>query len=236
MIIGSGLMAKAFKEHRKPLDDVCIYAAGVSNSACSDQREFEREQARMLAAIRQQPDTALFVYFSTCSIDDPSAKGSPYVVHKTRMESLVRERARYLIFRLPQVAGSTPNPHTLLNHLFARIIRSERLEIWGGATRNIVDVEDIVRIAANLIIAEQACNETINIAAPRCYWMLEIVTTMGKILRHAPIFDIIDKGSSYDIDTSRISAALERCGITFGDDYLDQVIRKYYGVISDGRN
>jgi len=236
MIIGSGLLAKAFEVHQKTLGDACIYTAGVSNSACTDLREFEREQSRLKGTIQQQPSSSLFVYFSTCSVEDPSVQRSPYVVHKSRMESHVKERARHLIFRLPQVAGSTPNPHTLLNYLFARIIRSERFEIWGGATRNIVDVEDIVHVATDLITVEQACNETINIAAPRCYEMLEIVTTIGRVLNHAPIFDIIDKGCGYNIDISRISASLERCGINFGADYLDQVIRKYYGATADGCN
>ena len=45
------------------------------------------------------------VYFSTCSIEDPSAQDSEYVKHKIRMENRVRERESYLILRLPQVAG-----------------------------------------------------------------------------------------------------------------------------------
>jgi nucleoside-diphosphate-sugar epimerase len=232
MIIGSGLLAKSFGIHLKTQDDVCIYAAGVSNSSCTDHREFEREQTRLLDAFRHLPGPVLFVYFSTCSISDPSAQGTSYVEHKTRMETLVKERSRYLIFRLPQVAGRTPNPHTLLNYLFARIIRSERFEIWGYATRNIIDAGDIVRIASDLINVDGACNETINIASTRCYGMLEVVTAMGRVLNHTPIFDIIDRGSSYDIDTSRISASLERCRIYFSNYYLDQVLWKYYGVTS----
>ena len=230
MIIGSGLIAKAFSQCLNTLDDICIYAAGVSNSGCSDLSEFEREQVRLLEAIQQQPAETLCVYFSTCSIYDPSLKDSPYVLHKIRMESLVKECDRYLILRLPQVVGRTPNPHTLLNYLFARIIRSERFTIWGGATRNIIDVEDVVRVASDLILVEGACNETIDIANTENYDILDIVKTMGTVVNRQPIFSIINKGNSYYIEASRISASLERCKLFFGVSYLEEVIRKYYGV------
>ena len=230
MIIGSGLMAKAFSGRMNTMDDICIYAAGVSNSGCSDLSEFEREQVRLLEVIQQQPAETLCVYFSTCSIYDHSLKDSPYVLHKIRMESIVKKCDRYLIFRLPQVAGRTPNPHTLLNYLFARIIRSERFTIWGGATRNIIDVEDVVRIVSDLMLVEGACNETIDIANTENYNILDIVKTMGTVLNHAPIFSIIDKGNSYYIDASRISASLKRCKILFSVSYLEEIIRKYYGV------
>lgn len=232
-IIGSGLLATAFQGVAEHLGNACIYAAGVSNSGCSDLREFAREQERLLAALDRQPAETLFIYFSTCSIDDSSARTSPYVAHKINMESIVAARGRYLVFRLPQVAGTTPNPHTLLNYLFARIIRSERFEIWGGATRNIIDVNDIVHIAIDLIRTEHACNETINIANTRRYSMPELVTTMGRVLGHTPIYDVVDKGHSYHIDVSRISAALKRQHLVFNDNYLEQVIQKYYGQWRD---
>jgi len=43
------------------------------------------------------------------------------------------------------------------------------------------------------------------------------------------IFDIIDRGTGYAVDIDRIQAALHRCRLSFPEDYLLQVIRKYYG-------
>lgn len=229
MIFGTGLIARAFIPYRQALSDACVYAAGVSNSSCTEPREFERERQRVTEAMETTPDESLFLYFSTCSTDDPAVRESGYVRHKLAMEQLVRQRDRHLILRLPQLAGNTPNPHTLLNHLYARIVRSERFAIWRGATRNIIDVDDVARIVTDLVVSENACGETINVANSRSYGILEIVRAIEETVGHRAIFDIIDRGAAYTIDTTRIQAALDRCRLSFPEDYLPRVIRKYYG-------
>jgi hypothetical protein len=231
MIIGSGLIAMAFIDSgAHTLRDTCFYAAGVSNSGCQDEREYLRERARLNAAMDGCRAGERFVYFSSCSIEDPASRDSAYVQHKIRMENLVRERrARHLILRLPQVAGNTPNPHTLLNYLHARIARSERFHIWGGATRNIIDVDDVVKITMDLIATEGANAETINIANPRSTVMTDIVHALERVLDTRAVFDILDKGARVPIDTGRISASIRRCAIAFGDAYLGNIVEKYYG-------
>ena len=98
MIIGSGLIAKAFIDGgAHALRDTCFYAAGVSNSGCQDEREYLRERARLNAAMDGCRTGERLVYFSSCSIEDPASRDSAYVQHKIRMENLVRERARHLI-------------------------------------------------------------------------------------------------------------------------------------------
>lgn len=230
MIIGSGLIARAFIDSgAHALRDTCFYAAGVSNSGCQDEREYLRERARLNAAMDACQAGERLVYFSTCSIADPASRDSAYVQHKIRMEDLVRARARHLILRLPQVAGNTPNPHTLLNYLHARISRSERFHIWGGATRNIIDVDDIVKITMDLIATEGANAETINIANPRSNVMTDIVHALERVLDTRAVFDILDRGARVPIDTGRISASIRRCAIPFGDGYLGNIVEKYYG-------
>ena len=229
MIIGTGLIARAFIPHLDTLGGACVYAAGVSNSSCDDPREFERERGRVAEALTAAPAESLFLYFSTCSVADPAMRESDYVRHKLAMERIVQQRERHLVLRLPQVAGNTPNPHTLLNHLYARIVRSERFAIWRGATRNIIDVEDVARIVKDLVVSEKACGETINVASTRSYAILDIVRSIEEAVGHNAIFDIIDRGAGYTIDTDRIQAALQRCRLSFPEDYLPRVIRKYYG-------
>ena len=43
MVVGNGLIAKAFSHHANN-PDVIIFASGVSDSACIDYREFNRER------------------------------------------------------------------------------------------------------------------------------------------------------------------------------------------------
>src|SRR3954452_3643005 len=105
MIIGSGLIARAFAARESALDSICIYAAGVSNSTCRDALEFARERERLGAALAATATSNRFVYFSTCSIDDPWSASSAYVAHKVAMEVLVRGHDNHLIVRLPQIAG-----------------------------------------------------------------------------------------------------------------------------------
>lgn len=93
MVIGSGLIARAFvRGGANALAGACFYAAGVSNSGCRDEREFQRERARLDAALAGCPADTRLVYFSSSTIGDPSLQHSDYVQHKLRMEERVRAR------------------------------------------------------------------------------------------------------------------------------------------------
>lgn len=228
MIIGSGLLARAFAPHFAESKEHCVYAAGVSNSNCTDQREFDREQNRLKEAIEQHRSLDLFIYFGTCSAYGSPDLASPYVQHKIKMEKLVVGHPKYLILRLPQTAGKTENPHTLLNYIFARIARSERFQIWKNARRNIIDVEDVARIARCLILEEGVRRECVNVANIYDCAMDEIVRVMERVVGKKAIFDSIDKGDSYPIDTRRVQEFAKRCGVVFGPEYLEGIVKKYY--------
>lgn len=229
MLIGSGLLAQAFSSSFAQRDDVWIYAAGVSNSACTDLNEFARERQRLSEALNRAKLSDTFIYFGTCSVSDPEAQHTPYVQHKLAMENLVSAHPCHLILRLPQVAGRTPNPHTLLNFLHACISRSEAFPLWRNAKRNIIDVVDVVAIALCLIEDKTARNITINIANPVSYSMAEIVGAMEKVIGKRAIYNIVERGSEYTIDTSAMQPLLNKAGVKFGEGYIERVIGDYYG-------
>lgn len=231
MLIGSGLLAQAFAPTFSHREDVCIYAAGVSNSGCTDAHEFARERQRLADALQQAKHADVFVYFGTCSVADPKAQDTPYVRHKLAMEQLVSAHPRHLILRLPQVVGKTPNPHTLMNFLYARIVRSEAFSLWRNAKRNIIDIADVVSIACQLIADKTARNITLNIANPVSYPMADIVGAMELVIGKRAIYDIVEHVSEYPIDISAILPTLSKAAVKFGDNYLIQVIRKYYGKV-----
>ena len=52
------------------------------------------------------------------------------MVHKKEMESLVRLSKDSVIFRLPQVVGRTPNPDTLTNYFYKRIMFGANFQVW----------------------------------------------------------------------------------------------------------
>lgn len=229
MIVGSGLLAQAFSALYNTHTDIFIYAAGVSNSSCTDIHEFDRERDRLNAALHTYAKVDAFVYFGTCSVADPEAQATPYVRHKLAMEALVKTHPRYLILRLPQVAGRTPNPHTLLNYLYARISRSESFTLWQHARRNIIDVSDIVAIARIFIDSPDARRITLNIANETSYTLPEIVAGMERITGKRAIFNGVQRGSGYAIDITATQPAIGLAGVKFGPDYLDRILEKYYG-------
>lgn len=229
MLIGSGLLAQAFAPAFSQREDVCIYAAGVSNSGCTDPHEFERERKRLAETLQQARHVDAFAYFGTCSVADPEARNTPYVRHKLAMEQLVSAHPRHLILRLPQVAGKTPNPHTLLNFLYARISRSEAFQLWSKAERNIIDVDDVVAIARRLITNDTLRSATLNVANPVSYPIPDIVTAMEKVVGKHAVYEVSQRGSGYPIDIRAILPVLDATGVKFGNGYLERVIGKYYG-------
>lgn len=211
MIVGSGVVASALQDR----SGLILYAAGVSNSRCTDADEFKRDRERLESHLHRE---GLFVYFSTCSTAD-----SDYVIHKRELEALVKDRGDYLICRLPIVAGKTTNPHTLLNYLHSRISRSERFDVMVDARRNVVDVCDVSQLV-RWLIREGAKNETVNIAAPHDYSMPQIVAAFEEHLGKPAFVREHPGGDAEVIDTTRIKDA----PMYWGGDYLGDVIRRHY--------
>ena len=56
----------------------------------------------------------------------------------------------------------------------------------------------------------------------------ELISIMGKCIRKKSVFDSLDFGEIYSIDTSRIRLVVENSGIIFDQNYIERVIRKYY--------
>jgi nucleoside-diphosphate-sugar epimerase len=229
MIVGSGLLARGFAAQYQRRSDVCIYAAGVSNSNGTDMYEFSRERARLVLALQAADDIGVFVYFGTCSVADPEVRHTQYVQHKLAMEQLVAEHPHHLILRLPQVAGHTPNPHTLLNFLYARISRSEAFSVWCNAYRNIIDVDDVATLAGLLIENQAMRRRTLNLANPCSYSMLEIVRAMEHVIGKPAVSDLVERGGKYTIDTTIMLSVLTQTQIHFDEHYLNRVLKKYYG-------
>lgn len=214
VIVGSGMIAEAFSRARGMRGTV-LHAAGVSDSTCTRQSEFERDESRLHESLKTP---GLFIYVSTCSVEN-----KPYTHHKMEMERLVQERGDYLIVRLPTVAGRTTNPHTLLNYLFSRIQRSEGFDLFVSARRNVIDIADAASIL-EWLVREGAHNEKVNIAAPVDYSITEIVRNFEIITNKKAVTTKIDSGDAQDIDVRRIADA----NVDFSGDYLGRTLRRYY--------
>ena len=229
MLIGRGLLARAFAAHYEHDENAVVFASGVSHSQCEDEAEYIRETALLRSSLERHADARLFMYFSTCSIFDPSARHSRYVAHKLQMEDIVSAHRAHLVLRLPIVVGSGGNPHSLLSHLAQRIEAGQPVEVWENAGRYLIDIDDAAAIARDLADTEHARNERINVAAPHDVAVIDLVNVLGRVLAKQPVCRLVEKGSRYGVDTERIRLSVARLGIGFDRCYVERVLRKYYG-------
>jgi nucleoside-diphosphate-sugar epimerase len=228
MIVGKGLLAHAFQPHFGETPDVVVFASGVSNSLETRTEEFARESI----LLRQQlhAESKRFIYFSSCGVTDVEHELSPYMRHKRSMESLVLSAPNGLVLRLPQVVGRTENHHTLTNFLRDHILSSEPFTVWTRAERNLVDIDDIVKIAVRLVTELPTETTVVSIAAARSLLMPKIVEIFERVLGKAANCSYVNKGTPMVIDTTVVESLSTKLGIDLGDGYIERVIAKYYAV------
>ena len=140
MIIGNGLIAKAFVDNISH-DDYIIFASGVSDSNETDVREFIREHSLLRNTIEQNPNKKL-IYFTSVLAETIS---NAYYIHKNSMEKTIKLQAKdYIIYRIPQLIGKTGNKFNLVHYLKEDITNEKDIVIYKDIIRSILDVDDLV--------------------------------------------------------------------------------------------
>jgi len=121
MIFGSGSIASALTVR----EGVTFFACGVSNSLCTDPKEYERERDTLKKAYNFNRNNRL-VYFSTLSIYD---KDTPYTRHKIQQEEWIRYKCnKYCIVRIGNITWGN-NPHTIINSFKTRLAKNQHIDI-----------------------------------------------------------------------------------------------------------
>jgi nucleoside-diphosphate-sugar epimerase len=226
VVVGDGMMAKAFATFAED-PQVVIFASGVSDSTETAAAAFQREED-LLGRVRAQHRDALLVYFGTCSVFDPDSRYTPYVLHKLRMESLLEASpGPWLVLRLPLAVGPGHRGRTLVRFIHQRIVRHELFEVWGGSTRYPIDVEDVVRIARQLIGERSNWNRRINVAL-RSFPVLEFVRALETVTGMNAKFTLLPKGHHYALECPEIDRLADELRLDFSAGYLERVLRKYF--------
>lgn len=228
MIVGGGLIANLFKQN--DLKNVIFFASGVSNSLETRKEEFLREENLIHKTISENPDT-IFVYFSTCSIYDSSKTGSDYVLHKLKMEQIVKNSCTdYLILRVSNAVGNGGNPNLLMNYLTRSVRDGETINVHTKATRNLIDADDIKKITLSLL-ENQELNKIVNIAYPQNYTIIEILEIIEQFYHKKIDIHLIKSGSGYDINITDIESYFVENVLTSKEIYLKNILKKYYSVV-----
>lgn len=230
MIVGNGMLAKKFGAFEND-PGIIIFASGVSDSSTHLQTEFDREKQLLLSQV-DLAKSATLVYFSTCSIYDESLKNSAYVKHKLEMEKLIEENfSSWIIFRVSNPIGFTANRHTVFNYFIQHIKEGTRFQIWTNAERNILDIDDMYVACCFYLQQPSMRNKKIDIANPANYSVSEIVQAIEKHFGKIGNYEKVNKGGGPEIDQQAMEALFRNLNISFGADYLDHILKKYFKTV-----
>ena len=225
MLIGNGMMAKAFEYYERH-DEIIVFASGVSDSKETNESAFNREELLLKDVINKNQEK-LLIYFGTCSIYDPSVNKTRYVMHKIKMENLIKNRcSQFYIFRLPQVVGPTRN-QTLVNYLFTSILNNKKIDIYKYSTRNLISVDDVFMTASYLVENKIYLNEITNIATPNNTPVVDIVKIIEDITGLSLRYNLVNCGQPVSIDIEKIQSL--NIGFDFfHPKYLKNILRNFY--------
>lgn len=238
-IIGNGFISTSFRRCETEHPDVLLFGAGVSNSLCEDAREFRRDADLLYSAIRhcQRHDLRL-VYFSSAGMvygnyerevreDGPVFPRSAYGRHKLAMESVIRmSGVRHLILRLSNPVGPRQQPHQLLPALYAQVQRGF-VEVWSGAHRDLIDIDDVVALSEALLVAGCDC-DTFNLASGQAVRVEAIVDYLEQRLGVFVLRNYIDRGDAYNVCIDKLRSRLGPALFDqFGPRYYQQVLDKH---------
>ena len=221
------MIANSFASY-KDNEGIIIFASGVSNSKDTRDDNFLREFQLLKQTLKDYPDK-IFVYFSTCSIQDDDLALTPYVIHKKNVEEYIKKNApKHYLFRISNLAGVSNNPYTLLNYFILNILREQPLTVWKNAYRNIIGIDDMYALVNYFLQEKKNINSTINIANPENYSVPKILACIEMHLNKKGIYNEIERGDNYKIDTSIIDPVINKLDIQFHDDYLSSLLKMYY--------
>ena len=225
MVIGNGLLAKAFKKYEDN-EQVLIFASGVSNSKENNPDSFKREIDLMKSMDRDKT----IVYFSTCSVYDFQVQNTEYVKHKYLMETIASSYFRKsIIFRLPTVVGKTDNNNTFFNFFKKQIESNIPLRLTEGTTRYLIDIDDLSNILPHIIDRhieeDKSCK--MNIAFDNKLEVVDLVNMMMEILNKRVPVSFDSGGFSYEIKNSDFKEHLQSINYLEPENYTYKLLKKY---------
>ena len=217
-VIGSGLLARAIASAAETGPDAIICASGVPDSQCTDESAFRRERTLLHDLTgRARARDAVLVYFSGAPVygrvsrlrveTSDATPETPYGRHKLECENLVADSgARHLVLRLPNVVGPGGNPRQLVPSLVAQTLNGS-VVIKTDATRDLLDVEDLVSIVAALL-RRGIHNTILNVASGVSTSVPRLAEVIAETLGISPLVLSTAGGDNQEFSTAKVRALL----------------------------
>jgi len=223
-IIGTGLLASGFQENQLDInfEGHLIFASGVSNSLEINDNLFQREINLLVHSISVHHNKKI-IYFSSTSI---CGNNSKYAMHKRDIEKIIKKSAKkYLIIRCPQVVGPTLS-RTLVSSFVDQIYKGKLLEIQKYAKRDLIDINDVVRLTSVIANLTRNSNLIINLCTGNQIPAVKIAEEIASILGKNLNIKLIDRGDSLISDASDLRKYINKDDIIFNENYWKKVIKK----------
>ena len=228
-VIGNGMIAVAFSSSCFQRS-VVIFASGVSNSGEVRSSEFEREEALLRKVLEENPGSEI-VYFSSTSV--LFAHHNAYSRHKKNMEELIANSAEsFFIFRLPQVVGMVLN-NTLVSYLARSCMERHCVEVYTHAVRNLIDIEDVVRIVGFLVNHRLGLGSAQTLASGCNVRVPDLVNEVRGLLGVPCEFNFVPKGDDQTVSVDFLREHLNADDPVLRDDYWVQVLRKNVPLLKE---
>ncbi|MEU5581774.1 NAD-dependent epimerase/dehydratase family protein [Streptomyces huasconensis] len=236
-IVGNGFLARHLRALAGRHSGTTLLAAGVSWASHTSPADFAREAALVeekIAACLASGDR--LVFFSTASTgmygtvdgpgreDHPVVPCTPYGAHKLALEErLHASGVDYLALRLGHLVGPGQPPHQLLPTLL-RQMGAGTVYVHRGATRDLIDIGDVVTIVDRLLAADLS-REKVNVASGHAVPIERIIDHIEERTGLVPRRVHRDVGGHHTISTDKLRALVpETEAMGFGPDYHRRVL------------
>jgi nucleoside-diphosphate-sugar epimerase len=243
-IIGGGFLAQSLKPIAERHPDATVLAAGVSSTSVISPKAFLRE-ATLLGELLDKCAVSgrRIVFLSTATSgmysgldgagreDAPVSPVTSYARHKLALEqAITASGVDHLVLRLTHTVGAHQRAHQLLPSL-VRQIRSGHVTIYRGASRDLIDIVDVVRIIDALLAADVS-RTVVNVASGYAVPAGDIVDHIERRLGVVAEKDYVDQpdGRPVAIDKLIRLAPITRT-MGFGRDYFRKVIDRHLPLV-----
>lgn len=230
-INGNGFIAKNLRKIIIP-KNFFIYAAGVSNSSSKNKKFFKRELNQFKNYLKKIKTNDVIIYISSTTLENKSLKNIQYVKNKLKIEKIIQRQIKnYIIIRLPQIVGKNNNKYTLTNFIFNCFKKNKELALWQNSIRNIIDIEDLIKIIEKYLNNKPKINSIINICNPRSIEVSKLIYIFSKILKKNIKTKIIKKNNkniNYKNFKKNTLLPSKYYKIINYNGYYKAVIKKYY--------
>jgi len=224
MIIGNGLISNEFLKHKDFFYDCIIFGSGVSSSTELNNESFNREFDLIKKCLLENKNLKL-IYFSSILTDTIN---NSYYNHKKNVEDFIINNVdHFIIYRIPQVIGSTGNQNNIINFFKKSINDNLPVKIKDKTYRSILDVTDLVNIVKES--KNNVENKIVYLSGIEKISVLDLYLLMTDILNKSTNFELIKSDNNENWQSTNddlIINTINLLGIN-KENYTDKLLKKY---------